>query len=66
MRVVARLAGDMNGDGQWTNQDKPLLAQSFGPCPADPIPCTGDMDQDGDIDHHDLKILNDLVKEAKK
>ena len=66
LRVVARLAGDMNGDGVWTNQDKPLLAQSFGPCPADPIPCTGDMDQDGDIDHHDLKILNDLVKAAKK
>ena len=62
LRAIARLAGDMNGDGEWTNQDKPLLAQSYGPCPADPIPCTGDLDQDGDIDHHDLKILIDLVK----
>ena len=62
LRAVARLAGDMNGDGAWTNQDKPLLAQSFGPCAADPIPCRGDLDEDGDIDQDDLKILNDLIK----
>lgn len=61
LRVVARLAGDMNGDGQWTNQDKPLLAQSFGPCAADPIPCRGDMDQDGDIDKDDLQMLIRLL-----
>ncbi len=65
LRVVARLAGDMNGDGVWTNQDKPLLSQSYGPCTPDPIPCRGDMDQDGDIDHNDRKILNDLIKAAK-
>lgn len=66
LRAVARLAGDMNGDGQWTNQDKPLLAQSFGDCPADPIPCRGDLDQDGDIDQDDLKILNDLIKAQRQ
>ncbi|MEZ4520758.1 MAG: hypothetical protein R3A46_03785 [Thermomicrobiales bacterium] len=61
LRAVARLAGDMNGDGQWTNQDKPLLAQSFGPCAPDPIPCRGDMDQDGDIDKDDLQMLIRLI-----
>ena len=65
LRAVARLAGDMNGDGEWTNQDKPLLAQSFGPCAAEPIPCRGDLDLDGDIDHDDLKLLNDLIKAAR-
>jgi len=61
LRVVARLAGDMNGDGQWTNADIGLLTQSFGPCAPDPIPCRGDMDKDGDIDHDDLQILIRLI-----
>jgi hypothetical protein len=62
LRAVARLAGDMNGDGQWTHQDKPLLAQSFGACQPDPIPCRGDIDADGDIDKDDLKLLHNLIK----
>ncbi len=61
LRAVARLAGDMNGDGQWTNKDKPLLAQSFGACVPDPLPCRGDMDQDGDIDKDDLQMLIRLL-----
>jgi hypothetical protein len=62
LRIVARLVGDANGDGVLTNQDKGALAQSYGPCAVDPVPCVADIDADGDIDHHDLQLLKDLLK----
>lgn len=62
LRIVARLIGDVSGDGQLTNADKSALAQSFGPCEPNPVPCVGDINADGVIDQQDLHLLNDMLK----
>jgi len=62
LRIVARLVGDANGDGQLTKQDKNALKDAYGVCSPVPVPCVDDIDADGDIDKDDLKLLKDMLK----
>lgn len=61
LAIVARLIGDANGDGVLSNADKAALAQSFGPCEPNPVPCVGDINADGAIDQADMHLLQDML-----
>ncbi|WP_367155721.1 dockerin type I repeat-containing protein [Methylomonas sp. HYX-M1] len=63
---VAKIAGDINGDGKVDQADVTLFQQSLGSVIGDPnYNPDADLDGDGRVTVNDLRILRDLIKKSK-